>query len=82
MNGFDSAFGRKFPHNQRQLTAGCRLDGGPINPLHVFRWPGTTAVNFHDKFRLLQVTKKREMGGVINRLPSLTLAYWLYAALP
>ena len=52
LNGFDSAFGRTFPHNQRQLTAGCRLDGSPINPLHVFRWPGTTAVNFHDKFRL------------------------------
>jgi hypothetical protein len=47
---FDSVFSRESPHNQGQLTIGCHLDGCQINPLHVFRGAGTTAIHFHNKF--------------------------------
>jgi hypothetical protein len=46
----DSVFGRKSPHNQCQLTVGCRLDGSPINSLHVFGGVGAATVHFHNKF--------------------------------
>ena len=51
LNGFDGVFCRESPHNQRQFTVACGLDGGQINPLHVFRDMSPAAtVHFHNKF--------------------------------
>jgi hypothetical protein len=52
LDGFDGVFGREFPHHQRQLTVGCRPNGIPINPLHVFRGAGTATIHFHNKFSI------------------------------
>jgi hypothetical protein len=41
-----------LPITSASLAVGCRLDGSPINPLHVFSSVGTVTVHFHDKFRV------------------------------
>jgi len=38
----------KSPHDQGQLTVGCRLDGEPVNPQHVLR-SVSAAIHFHNK---------------------------------
>jgi len=48
LHGFDRVFGCKSTHYQGQLAVGCRLDGKPINALHVLRGMSTT-VHFHNK---------------------------------
>jgi hypothetical protein len=53
LQGFDSVFGRKFSHNQCQLTVGCHMDGSWINALNVFRGAGTASVHFHNEFDVL-----------------------------
>jgi hypothetical protein len=50
---FDSVFGRKFAHDQRQLAIGCHVDWSWINSLDVFRGAGTATVHFHNKFDVL-----------------------------
>jgi len=54
LDGFDSVFSRESPHNQCQLTVGCRLDGSPISPLHVFGGVSTSfTTNFVVSFMVL-----------------------------
>lgn len=50
LKGFDSILGRKSAHKECQLTVGCRLDGAPINALHVLRSAGDARVHSHNKF--------------------------------
>ncbi len=52
---FDSIFGRKFAHDQRQLAIGCHVDGSRINSLNVFRGAGTASIHFHNKFDVLHI---------------------------
>jgi hypothetical protein len=47
--GFDSIFGCESSHCQRQFPIACRLNGSPINPLHVLGGTITTTVYFYDK---------------------------------
>jgi hypothetical protein len=49
---FDSVFGHEFPHHQRQLAVGGRLDGSPINSLNELRHEVTASVQLHNKFRI------------------------------
>jgi hypothetical protein len=49
LQGFDSVFGRKFAHDQRQLAIGCHVDGSRINALNVLRSASTT-VHLHEIF--------------------------------
>ena len=46
---FDSILGGKSSHDQRQLTVGCHLNRGSINPLHILRFEDSSAVHFHYK---------------------------------
>ena len=49
---FDSILGGKSSHDQRQLTVGCHLNGGSINPLHILGFEGTSTIHFHYKLRI------------------------------
>jgi hypothetical protein len=60
LQGFDSIFGRKFAHDQRQLAIGCHVDGSRINSLNVFRGAGTASIHFHNKFDVLHLISVME----------------------
>jgi hypothetical protein len=47
---FDSIFGCESSHGQRQLPVARRLNGSPINPLHILGGTITATVYFYDKF--------------------------------
>ena len=79
LEGFDSVFGREPAHNHCHLAVGCHVDGRRINSLNIFRDPSTTSIHFHKKFDVLHglflpLGIDKQMGGAINRLPSLSLA--------
>src|SRR6266536_5761542 len=59
LDRLDSVFGCEPSHKQCQLTVGCRLEGSPINPLHVFRGVRTATVHFHNKFGVLHEFSSR-----------------------
>jgi hypothetical protein len=45
-----SVFRRESTHHQRQLAVWRHVDGGQINPLHVFRDTSASAIYFHNEF--------------------------------
>jgi hypothetical protein len=50
LEGFDSIFGRKSPHNQCHFAIGCCLDGCQINSLRELRHEVTASIQLHNKF--------------------------------
>jgi hypothetical protein len=84
LHGFDRVFGCKSTHYQGQLAVGCRLDGKPINALHVLRGMSAT-VHFHNKLDVfhgsflfsVDLTKKENTNrreAIVSRLPVFALA--------
>jgi hypothetical protein len=53
LDQLDCVFGRESSHNQSQGTAGCHLDGIPINPLDVFSGARTATVHSYNKLDVL-----------------------------
>jgi hypothetical protein len=49
---FDGILGGESPHDKRQLTVGCHLNRGTINPLHLFGGLTTATIHFHNKFEI------------------------------
>jgi hypothetical protein len=73
LDGYDSVFCPESPHKQWQLTVGCHVDGGRIDPPHV-RQGFTAMAHPYNKFdfflTLLFALSEKQTGGEISRLPS------------
>ena len=50
LDRFGCIFCRQSSHQQRELTVGCHLNRGSIDPLHILSFEGTSTIHFHKKF--------------------------------